>query len=292
MDLSKIDTIVLSSGGIKGMYFLGFLKALFEHIDRNNIKHYISCSVGVIFSFVLIIGYTLDEIENILLNYDLNKLVPKINLDNLLLDLGLTDGEAFIEFFEDLFEYKSINKNITFKELYDITKIKFTITVTNFSKQSVEYWNFENTPDLTILQGLLASSRVPIYFKPLKVNNDYYIDGCIINGYPIDIIPIENVNNVIGACITNSNKIDEIKNLFISNDKYDKIIEYISLIISLFFYNKLQVLNKKYINRTVQFIDLYGDCMNLTIDNSSKQFLINSSYLLTHIHIIKHFNIK
>ena len=218
MDLSKINTVIASGGGIRSFCFIGFFKSFLQLIDIKQIKHFVGTSAGALFSLCIVLGYSLDEITKILFKYDFNKIIPSFSnsIDELFLNYGLSDGAEMKKFIYDLIEYK-IGKDkldITFLELYELTGLKLTITVTNFTLQTVEYWNYENTPSNLIIDGIMATVRVPLVFTPLEINNMHYLDGGLVNNYPIDFIPLEEIDTVIGVCLTSKKNTDEIKSLF------------------------------------------------------------------------------
>jgi predicted acylesterase/phospholipase RssA len=285
MDLSKIDTIVLSSGGVKGICYIGFFKYLFQHIDPIQIKHYIGTSAGCIMSLLLVLGYNLDEITKILFKYDMNNIIPSIDIfdfkDILLEQLGFSDGNGIKIFIEDIINYKFENKtDITFLELFESTNIKFTVVVTNFSQYKVEYWNHETNPSIKIVDAILATSRIPPMFTPLKVNDDLYLDGAIINSYPIDIIPMSEIDRVIGCCLSTNKDIGKYNNLLKIDETYDKLIGYFLQVIALIIYNKNLSLNEKYVERTITF-EVEVNVFDGTLSNECKQQLLDKSYDIT-----------
>jgi NTE family protein len=280
MEFKKINTIVLGGGGIKGIGYIGFFKALFKYVKREQINHYIGTSVGCIFSLCMILGYELDDIQEILFNYNFHVIVPEFNIDNLILKYGLSDGINLIKFYSDLIEYKT-NTNITFKQLYDQSQIKFTMTVTNFTNQCIEYWNYETTPNIRVLDGLIATSRVPLFFFPYTLNDTVYLDGGLINNYPINYIPIENLETVIGACLMVKKELDEIKDLFHINEQYDKIVMYIYTLLILTIQSKIELIDEKYLNRTIKLDNKIANFMDFSIDNETKHDLIDHSYDIT-----------
>jgi len=289
MDLNKIDTIVLSGGGIKGVCYIGFFKSLFQYIDIKQIKHFVGTSVGAMFSLCLTLNYSLDEITKILFKYDFNKVIPEMNLDELLLNYGLSDGSDMRNLMLELLEYKlgDNNLNITFLELYERTNIKLTMTVTNFTTQEIEYWNHEQTPNNLVIDGIMATTRVPLFFTPLHVNNNYYLDGGIINNYPIEIISIDKIDSFIGVCLTSKKDIEEIKKLFDNNNKYDKIIMYIIDILMLTYDSKLITIDKKYMDRTLRLQSTFANFLDVNISDECKNIMIDNAYNATQLFISK-----
>src|SRR3989304_6623420 len=67
LKLHKINTIILSGGGIGGLAHIGALQYLSTVIDLNNITTYVGTSVGGIICTLLCIGYKLNEIRDFVL---------------------------------------------------------------------------------------------------------------------------------------------------------------------------------------------------------------------------------
>jgi NTE family protein len=290
MDLNKINTVVLSGGGIKGISFIGFFKALSEFIDIDKINKFIGCSAGGIFCLSIILGYKIDDISSIMFKYNFDKFIPDIDIDELLLNYGLSDGNELKKFIIQIIEYKTEKNDITFEELYKLTNKELTLVVTNFTQLKVEYWNHINTPNNSVLDGIMATSRVPLFFKPYKIGDDFYLDGGVINNYPVNIIDNENIESFIGANLCNKKELEEIKELFADNDKYDKIIKYILNLLFLAF-DKNALISKQYMDRTVMLSNKLADFLDFKIDNNIKNDMIDFSYNITKKFIIDNYDI-
>ena len=80
-----IDTLILSGGGPSGVAYAGILKALTDYdiLKRDELNEIITTSVGIIFAILYLLDYTILQIEKIVLETDLIKL---LNSDNLELD--------------------------------------------------------------------------------------------------------------------------------------------------------------------------------------------------------------
>ena len=281
MDLYKLNTVVLSGGGIKCIGYLGFFQSLFSKIDRKQINHYIGTSAGCIFSLVLVLGYELDQIEKIIYGYDFSVLIPNIDIDNIFLNCGLSDGEKIKDLIIQLIEYKGFSKDITFGELFKKTDIKITMTLTNFTKQQIEYINHETNPNLKILDGVLATSRIPLFFYPYKINDDIYLDGAIINNYPINIINNDDLSTVIGACCMIKRTSEDISKIFSNENHYKKIFEYIYNVFLLNFNNVLHNINDQQKKRTINLDNKFVNIIDFNLCTETKNKIINYSRSLT-----------
>jgi len=123
----EIDTLCFSSGGIQGLSFISGLKYLCDnnYINLDKITTYVGTSIGSILSFLLILGYTPDELITFFLNYDFKKLEPEIDLLIIEEKFGLDDGKRIIELLSFFCEKKFKLNDMTLYDLYILTKKKF-----------------------------------------------------------------------------------------------------------------------------------------------------------------------
>jgi predicted acylesterase/phospholipase RssA len=177
------DEIIISSGGNKGIALIGALNKFFNYYPIQRIKYYTGTSIGALICLLLNIGYTINELNDIIFKIDF-LVFQELKIVNLIDKLGLDEGNKFTNLFKALVINKNLNINITFKELYVITNKVLTISVANISRGIVEYHNYLNTPDLNIILSLRMSMNVPILFCPILYNNNYYIDGALLEPFP------------------------------------------------------------------------------------------------------------
>ena len=69
--------------------------------------------------------------------------------------------------------------DITFIELYNITKKNLSMIGTNYTKGTEVCFNHINYPTLSVIKAIRISISVPLLFTPVLYNNDYYVDGAI-----------------------------------------------------------------------------------------------------------------
>lgn len=284
MHFSKINTIVLSGGGVKGFGFIGFFKALYSVLSPDNIVHFIGASIGSLFNFVIASGYSLDEITSIALQYDFTTLLPALNLDNLIFDLGLSDGLNLKKLLIELLVYKFNVSDITFIEHFEKTGKQLTFVVSNITSQQIEYWNYLSVPSHSIIDGILASTRLPLFFQPFQLNNSIYMDGSIVNNYPINLVPLSDIDTVIGCYIHTLQDIDDIKSIFkMDTDlktiaRCNQFLKYIYYIMSFTFQSKIDLLHQSYLNHTVFIEHNCSNFMDLTITTNIKQYMIDYAF--------------
>jgi predicted acylesterase/phospholipase RssA len=182
------DTLCLSSGGIYGITYIGALDYLIEEkiIELNKIKNYVGTSIGALFLFLILIGYSIKDINDIIINLNFSKLQTEINIENVLGDYGINDGSKFIHMMTFFLKRKLNIDDITFKELYIKYNKNFIVIGTNLSKGVEAIFNYINTPDMSVITAVRISISIPIIFTPVLYNGEYYVDGALSNVFPID----------------------------------------------------------------------------------------------------------
>lgn len=179
----EIDTLCFSSGGIQGLSFISGLKYLCDnnYINLDKITTYVGTSIGSIISFLLIIGYTPDELIVFFLNYDFKKLEPEIDLLIIEEKFGLDEGKHIIELLSFFCEKKFKLNDMTLYDLYILTKKKFILNTTNFNTGQEVILSYESTPNLSVITAIRMSSSIPLVYTPVYYNNNYYVDGALTN---------------------------------------------------------------------------------------------------------------
>ena len=197
-----MNTLLLSSGGMKGYIFLG----VWKYIQEKNIeiKTFSGVSIGAFFNMWFALGYTFDEIYNSIIDLNLMDLFH-FDFTGFFDTYGLIDIEPFETFIYSKIEEKGFDKNITFKELYDQTgKDLHTYSICVNTQELVRF-DKENTPNCPIWKAVKMSMSIPLIFPPISYNNQLYIDGALKNGFPIDFY---DKNKTISCQVTEKSKIN------------------------------------------------------------------------------------
>jgi len=213
----KIKTLCFSGGGVKGIAFVGALDRLLEKniFCLSDIKCYVGTSIGSILSFLLNLGWNIHEIKDFVLNFNFNKLTSEINSISFFQKFGIQDGDRLQLLLVKFLESKLNVKDITFEELYNKTNKKLLIIGTNLTKSEEVVFSYKNTPNFSVILALRISVSVPIIFTPIEYENQFYVDGGIVNNFPLNHC---SKKSTFGFYIKNSydNKITSIKNLMIA----------------------------------------------------------------------------
>ncbi|MCC8417993.1 MAG: patatin-like phospholipase family protein [Rickettsia endosymbiont of Bryobia graminum] len=86
-------------------------------------------------------------------------------------------------FFKDLALLRLLDPE-KFKDLY--------ITAVNKGTGELEIFNADNTPDIEIALACRASASIPVVFEPVKIGDNYYVDGGYRDNIPMKYFATDN----------------------------------------------------------------------------------------------------
>ena len=185
-----IKHLVINGGGPTGWISYGALKCLFkkEFIHINNIKSIYGTSAGAIIGVIISLKYDWTTLEDYFLKRPWDK-VLKIEPDHffeMYYNKGLFQFNLVKEVLTPLLTAKDLSENITLKEYYEYNNIDlhcFTVELNSFQKVDL---NHNTYPDLPLIKALEMTSAYPILFKPIIEDDKCYVDGGLIDNYPIN----------------------------------------------------------------------------------------------------------
>ena len=189
--------LVLSGGGAKGYAHLGVLRVL----EKENIKiDYIAgTSIGALVGTLYSIGYSVDEIEKVLDNLNIERFLESgsdltgldldkketlkkysfyINFDNELnysLPKGLRETEELYLVVKNLLKKYENIKN------FDSFPIPLRVVATNLNTGETKSFS-----EGDIAKVLTASMAIPTIFEPVEVNGALYVDGLVSRNLPVE----------------------------------------------------------------------------------------------------------
>lgn len=182
--------IVLSGGGIRGIAHLGVLKALAD--KKIKISQITGTSAGAIAGALY---------ANNIDPYDILQIFNKSKLIKHLRPAFNTTALLNLETaFSLLKEYIPHNS-------FEHLKIPLTITATNFNNGKLVYFS-----EGELIRKVLASSCIPGVFNPIMIDGNLYVDGGVINNFPVE--PLQNCCEVIiGSSCNHLPDITSVRNI-------------------------------------------------------------------------------
>ncbi len=160
--MNKIG-LALSGGGIRGIGHLGVLKALEDFKIKPSIIS--GTSAGAIVAAFYAAGYTPEKI------LDICKKEKFFSVAHFKIGkAGLFDMKLFEDLFTDHLPGNAFEKLPT--PIY--------VTATDIVKGETHYFSSGN-----LSEALLASSCIPLVFQPREYNDTIYLDGGILDNFPV-----------------------------------------------------------------------------------------------------------
>jgi len=279
-DLIKIldiNTLVVSGGGMKGFLFIGAIKLLFELDIIKKIKYFYGTSIGGFVILCIVLGWNIDETLKFTINFPIDLMID-FDIDSFIENYGLIPKINFETFIKKIITYKGFKENITFSELYASTSKEINFISYSLKNNDSIVINHINTPDIMVWEGLYMTASLPILIPPYIYNNDIFIDGGIIDNFPIDRVQVSNRSKILGICA--NSYIPEWQNL--EKSILDKdFINYSLELIKIFFTRPKIYLTNNYIKLNDNDLNEF----NFKMNSNLKEKLINIGYQQSTIQI-------
>ncbi|WP_053332605.1 ankyrin repeat domain-containing protein [Candidatus Jidaibacter acanthamoebae] len=296
----QYENLIFEGGGIKGFAYIGAIDVLGKENILAGVKRVAGTSAGAITALLLGLGYDIGdsrrELEKVFFeSYNLGDTLLKwpLVLRRIRTQFGAESAEFFLEWAEGIVERKLGSKNATFKDAHkailsqkaEVYKYMY-FTGTNISTGYYEIFSHEHTPDMKIADAVRISMSIPLVFtakryaKPGSHIEDLYVDGGVVNNYPLHLFDERSQPNMK----TLGFRVDPIEELAVLRDGAEPIRSEITGFIS--YAKALYGTTQNAVNnvtrrsddklRTV-FIDITGvDTLSFKLSEETKEKLIRS----------------
>ncbi len=178
MKKKKTVSLILGSGGARGLTHIGVIKWLEE--NDYEIKSISGCSMGALIGGFYAAG-KLDIFTEWLKSMDVIDMLKILDLEG---STGLIAGKKLMAKFEELIGEHQIEN----------LGIKFTAVAADIDEEKEVWMN-----NGSLLNAIRASISLPMFFTPYKYNNRLLIDGGILN--PVPIAPIFHDNTDMSIAV-------------------------------------------------------------------------------------------
>ncbi len=200
----------MEGGGIRGLAYPGVIQVLEKKEIIKNIEIVAGTSAGAITALMLGLGYTSYEIDSVFQSLKIQRFNDGKNIfgkiSRLKKEYGIFKGEKFEIWLGNLIKHKTGNSNTTFSDLHLLHKNNNIFkdvycTGTNVTKQRLQVFSWEHTSSMKLATAVRISGSIPVYYKPVAIDSawaevpikknknkyDLYVDGGMINNYPINM---------------------------------------------------------------------------------------------------------
>lgn len=206
--------LVLSGGGAKGLAHIGVIK----EIEKTGLKiDYIGgTSMGAIIGALYASGYTGNQLDSIFKDTNFDTLISDEIPRNTKTFFEKEDADKYaLTFPFDNFKLKfpsAISKgqniyNLLSKLLFHVKDIDnfnelpipFLCVATNVEKGNPVVFNSGYLP-----RAITASGALPTLFSPVIIDETIYVDGGVLNNYPVDEVKAMGADIIIGVDVQDS----------------------------------------------------------------------------------------
>lgn len=207
---SDYKNLALEGGGIRGLAYSGALKVLEEKGVLGNIERVAGTSSGAVIGLMISLGYNSREIDSVFQSLEIQQFNDGKNIFGIIKRLkreyGIFKGDKFEKWLGCLVQNKTGTPNTTFGQLHKMHEGNrefkdLYCTGTNVTKQRLQIFSWQLTPGMLLKTAVHISGCIPVYYKsvgidsmwnkvPVKRNKgkfDLYVDGGMINNYPINM---------------------------------------------------------------------------------------------------------
>ena len=185
----EIENLAFSGGGVKALAFNGAVRMLEKAGIMQGIKRIVATSAGALLGIFLVCGFSASELIEIVKERDFRHLKDNSNMmenvHRFVFYYGFYSGQLIDTWIAEHLELKGIDPEITFKGVYEQFGKDFIVTGTHLNKREIVYFNKENTPNMPVKTAVRISTSIPLFFEPIELNGEIYVDGALLGNYPI-----------------------------------------------------------------------------------------------------------
>lgn len=195
--------IYLSGGGMCAIAHVGALIELSKHFPLKAIKEWMGVSAGSLVAMCLCIGFTLDELYKVCIEFDFTNIKEYDSVPGWLLHFGIDTGERLHKLIEACLHVKGLSSEFTFKECYEKFGKSLRVVATDLNDaKSISFCPIK-TPNYKIADAVRASMSYPYYFQPFicPETNHHLSDGGVISNYPLFVLPREEHSRTLSILI-------------------------------------------------------------------------------------------
>jgi len=226
-----IKHLVISGGSVWGFSAFGILYEAIAQglVQMSNIETIFMTSVGAIIGTMV----SLKIEPDLLLNYLIKRPWETLCKNNRYSVLEIYEAKGVIHrgFFENMFAplFKSIDldPDITMLGLYEYNGIEIHIYTSELNKFHSIDISFKTHPEWRVIDAIYASCCIPLFFAPLIIGNECYIDGGFHLNYPISKVKTENLDEIFAISLGNPS--DSLSKTII--DGKSNIVDILSMVI-------------------------------------------------------------
>ena len=195
-----IKHLVFGGGGPSCFLIYGAVRELnkLDYWKMENIKSIYGCSSGAWLGLLISLGFDWDTLDSYLIKRPWEKMINigPTEVINSFSTKGLVSRDFIMNTVKPVLQARDLDIKCTFLEHFKATNIElhfYTVDLNTKTMSKVDI-SYKTHPDLPIIDGLTMTMAVPILIVPHIIDRCCYIDGGVLNNFPL-IDCLEQQNN-------------------------------------------------------------------------------------------------
>jgi NTE family protein len=205
--------LVFEGGGVKGIALVGAFSVLEE--EGYEPQNMAGASAGAIVAALIAAGYGSSELKKIIAELDYNRFKDEALEDrfplgaalSILKDLGIYEGEDFVEWMSGLLEAKKVRtfgdlvrrEDIELRYRYKLQVIASDVTDRRLLvlPRDAPKLGIQDPDDIEVALAVRMSMSIPIFFEPVRFTNretdreHLIVDGGMLSNFPVWLFDAE-----------------------------------------------------------------------------------------------------
>jgi NTE family protein len=203
--------LALCGGGVRGVAHVGVMKALEEEGMLSCVKEMIGISAGSLFCLLWVLGYTLDELERLAVEFDF-RLLRNIEPESVFAfpeTFGLDSGESLEKLISSILRQKGFAPTATFADLQKRCSVSLRCYATELQTSRIREFSTSLTPTTEVRLAIRASMSLPFLYTPVKdpKSEALLMDGGLLNNLPMVFLEEHHIHETWGVLFQTSQKI-------------------------------------------------------------------------------------
>lgn len=162
--------LVLSSGGVKGLSYIGVLEELEKADLMKEVDFIVGCSMGSLMAAIYADSKNVKRMKRLMAKYNEKNDLIEISVPNL--RMGATSLYSVRKF---------LDKRLKAKNFEDLQIPVYTVAT------NLKYGNLTIFGSGPIIPALWASMAIPGVIAPPLIHGQHFVDGAVIDPVPIDV---------------------------------------------------------------------------------------------------------
>jgi predicted acylesterase/phospholipase RssA len=191
MEKQDYENLIFEGGGVLSFSYFGAIVELERIGMLQKFKRFAGTSVGSVFAALLAADFTALEIlrlqkkmadEILSCKYDL------LSAFNIFKNNGVNSLDSLKKQIQKTLN-KKLKPDITLDELFKKTGKELVLVSCCVNRQKTVYFHHSSFGNVKLIDAIIASLAAPLFFQPIPLTvfetKDYFIDGGIVDNYPI-----------------------------------------------------------------------------------------------------------